>query len=69
MHKSTRNTRDRTAQTHRAKRLHREEIQIRSLPLSQNLLTEDTVLRRMQVAMSYRFRIRLDVYKEANGNP
>jgi hypothetical protein len=33
------------------------------------LLTEDTVLRRMQGAMSYKFRTRLDVNKEVNGNP
>jgi hypothetical protein len=33
------------------------------------LLTEDTVLRRMQGAMSYKFRRRLDVNKEVNGNP
>ena len=33
------------------------------------LLTEDTVLRRVQGAMSYKFRTRLDVNKEVNGNP
>ena len=33
------------------------------------LLTEDTVLRRMQGAMSYKFPVRLDVNKEVNGNP
>ena len=33
------------------------------------LLTDDTVLRRVQGAMSYKFRIRLDVNKEVNGNP
>jgi hypothetical protein len=33
------------------------------------LLTEDTVLRRVQGAMSYKFRIGLDVNKEVNGNP
>jgi hypothetical protein len=32
-------------------------------------LTEDTVLRRVQGAMSYKFRRRLDVNKEVNGNP
>ena len=33
------------------------------------LLMEDIVLRRMQGAMSYKFRTRLDVNKEVNGNP
>jgi len=33
------------------------------------LPTEDTALRRVQGAMSYRFRTRLDVNKEVNGNP
>ena len=33
------------------------------------LLTEDTVLRRVQGAMSYKFRTGLDVNKEVNGNP
>jgi hypothetical protein len=33
------------------------------------LLTEGTVLRRMHGARSYKFRIRLDVNKEVNGNP
>ena len=33
------------------------------------LLTEDTVLMRVQGAMSYKFRRRLDVNKEVNGNP
>jgi len=33
------------------------------------LLTEDRVLRRVQGAMSYKFRTRLDVNKEVNGNP
>jgi hypothetical protein len=32
------------------------------------LLTENTVLRRVQGAMSYKFRIGLDVNKEVNGN-
>jgi hypothetical protein len=32
-------------------------------------LTEDTVLRRVQGAMSYKFRRRLEVNKEVNGNP
>jgi hypothetical protein len=32
------------------------------------LSTEDTVLRRMQGAMSYKFRTGLDVNKEVNGN-
>ena len=32
------------------------------------LLTEDTVLRRVQGAISYKFRTRLDVNKEVNGN-
>jgi len=32
------------------------------------LLTENTVLRRVQGAMSYEFRIGLDVNKEVNGN-
>ena len=32
------------------------------------LLTENTVLRRLQGAMSYKFRIGLDVNKEVNGN-
>jgi hypothetical protein len=33
------------------------------------LLTEDTVLRRVQGAMSHKFLTRLDVNKEVNGNP
>ena len=33
------------------------------------LLTEHTVLRRLQGAMSYKFRTGLDVNKEVNGNP
>jgi hypothetical protein len=33
------------------------------------LLTEDTVLMRVQGAMSYKFRTRLDFNKEVNGNP
>ena len=33
------------------------------------LLTEDTVLRRVQGAMSYKFRTGLDVNKEVTGNP
>jgi hypothetical protein len=33
------------------------------------LLTEDTVLRRVQGAMSYKFQTRLDVNNEVNGNP
>ena len=33
------------------------------------LLTKNTVLRRVQEAMSYKFRTRLDVNKELNGNP
>ena len=33
------------------------------------LLTEDTVLRRVQGTISYKFRTRLDVNKEVNGNP
>ena len=33
------------------------------------LLTEDTVLRRVQEAISYKLRIGLDVNKEVNGNP
>ena len=33
------------------------------------LLTDDTVLRRVQGAMSYKFRTELHVYKEVNGNP
>jgi hypothetical protein len=33
------------------------------------LLTEDTLARRMHGGMSYGFRMRLDVNKEANGNP
>jgi hypothetical protein len=33
------------------------------------LFTGDTVLRRVQGAMSYKFRTRLDVNKEVNGNP
>jgi hypothetical protein len=33
------------------------------------LLTEDTVLRRVQGAMSYKSRTRPDVSKEVNGNP
>ena len=33
------------------------------------LLTPDTVLRRVQGAMSYKFRTGLDVNKEVNGNP
>jgi hypothetical protein len=33
------------------------------------LLTEDPVLRRVQGAMSYKFRIGLDVNKEVTGNP
>ena len=33
------------------------------------LLTEDTALTRVQGAMSYKFRTRLDVNKEVNGNP
>jgi hypothetical protein len=32
------------------------------------LLTEDTVLGRVQGAMSYKFRTGLDVNKEVNGN-
>jgi len=32
------------------------------------LLTEDTMLRRVQGAMSYKFRIRLDVNNVVNGN-
>jgi hypothetical protein len=32
------------------------------------LLTEDTVLRRVQGAMSYKFRTRPDVNKEVNGS-
>ena len=32
------------------------------------VLTENTVLRRVQGAMSYKFRIGLDVNKEENGN-
>ena len=32
------------------------------------LLTEDTVLRRVQGAMSYKFRAGRDVNKEVNGN-
>jgi hypothetical protein len=32
------------------------------------LLTEDTVLRRVPGAMSYKFRPELDVNKEVNGN-
>jgi hypothetical protein len=31
-------------------------------------LTEDTVLRRMQGAMSYKFRIELDANNEVKGN-
>jgi hypothetical protein len=33
------------------------------------LLTENTVLRQVQGAMSYKFRIGLGVNKEVNGNP
>ena len=33
------------------------------------LLTEETVLRRVQGAISYKFRTGLDVIKEVNGNP
>ena len=33
------------------------------------LLTEDTVLRRVQGPMSYKFRTELDVNDEVNGNP
>ena len=33
------------------------------------LLTEDTVLRRVQGAMSYKFQIGLDVNKDVKGNP
>jgi hypothetical protein len=33
------------------------------------VLTEEILLRRMQEAMSYKFRTRLDVNKEENGNP
>jgi hypothetical protein len=33
------------------------------------LLTEDTVLRWVHSAMSYKFRTRLDVNNEVNGNP
>jgi hypothetical protein len=33
------------------------------------LFTAETVLRRAQGAMSYKFRTRLDVNKEVNGNP
>jgi hypothetical protein len=33
------------------------------------LLTEDTVLRRVRGAMSYKCRTRLDVNREVNGNP
>jgi hypothetical protein len=33
------------------------------------LLTEDTVLRRVQGEMSYKFRTGLDFNKEVNGNP
>ena len=32
------------------------------------LLTEDTVLRRVEGALSYKFRTGLDVSKEVNGN-
>jgi hypothetical protein len=33
------------------------------------LLTEDTVLGRVQGALGYKFRTGLDVDKEVNGNP
>jgi hypothetical protein len=33
------------------------------------LLTEEILLRRVRGAMSYKFRTRLDVNKEVNGNP
>jgi hypothetical protein len=33
------------------------------------LLTEDAVLRRVQGAMSYKFRTGPDSYKEVNDNP
>jgi hypothetical protein len=33
------------------------------------LLTEETVRRRVQGAISYKFRTGLDVNKEVNGNP
>ena len=33
-----------------------------------DLLTEATVLRRVQGALNYKFRIELDVNKEVNGN-
>jgi hypothetical protein len=33
------------------------------------LLTEDTVLRRVQGAMCYKFRTGLDFNREVNGNP
>jgi hypothetical protein len=33
------------------------------------LLTEDTVLRRVRGGMSYKFRTLLDVNEEVNGNP
>jgi hypothetical protein len=33
------------------------------------LVTEETVLRRVQGAISYKFRTGLDVNKEVNGNP
>ena len=34
-----------------------------------DLLMEDTVLRRMRGAIGYKFRTRLDVNREVNGNP
>jgi hypothetical protein len=37
--------------------------------VASELLTEDTVLRRVQRPMSYKFRARLDVNEEVNGNP